>query len=189
MLITAPLFVGWWIAGARYLMADDPTIDEKWRWRDWLPGCSPGSPAGPWNFLVTVPLRYMRPQPPSRPEANTQMALDYLEYSPAARDARERAAAHGRQWRIPCDRSELRTQQVATEAGGGPMKVAVDLDTCDGNGVCMSICHEVFDVREDGLHLLQDAPPDELRKQAEGRRSVLSDPGDHGQGLTHADRP
>jgi ferredoxin len=48
------------------------------------------------------------------------------------------------------------------------MKVAVDLDTCDGNGVCMSICHEVFDVREDGLHVLQDAPPDELRKQLKG---------------------
>ncbi len=35
------------------------------------------------------------------------------------------------------------------------MKVAVDLDTCDGNGVCMSICHEVFEVEDDGLHLLQ----------------------------------
>lgn len=43
------------------------------------------------------------------------------------------------------------------------MKVSVDLDTCDGNGVCMSLCHEVFDLREDGLHLLQDEPPDELR--------------------------
>ena len=27
MLMTAPLFVGWWIAGARYLMSNDPTID------------------------------------------------------------------------------------------------------------------------------------------------------------------
>ncbi|ORW08262.1 ferredoxin [Mycobacterium kyorinense] len=45
------------------------------------------------------------------------------------------------------------------------MKVSVDLDTCDGNGVCMSLCHEVFDVREDGLHLLQDEPRDELRGQ------------------------
>jgi ferredoxin len=43
------------------------------------------------------------------------------------------------------------------------MKVSVDLDTCDGNGVCMSLCHEVFDVREDGLHLLQEEPPAELR--------------------------
>ena len=29
MLMTAPLFVGWWIAGARYLMAQDPTIDHQ----------------------------------------------------------------------------------------------------------------------------------------------------------------
>ena len=36
MLMTAPLFVFWWIAGARYLMSNDPIIDAKWRWRDWL---------------------------------------------------------------------------------------------------------------------------------------------------------
>lgn len=48
------------------------------------------------------------------------------------------------------------------------MKVIVDLDTCDGNGVCMSICHEVFDVREDGLHVLQDAPREDLRQQLKG---------------------
>lgn len=48
------------------------------------------------------------------------------------------------------------------------MKVSVDLDTCDGNGVCMSICHEVFDVQEDGLHLLQTEPPAELRKMMLG---------------------
>jgi ferredoxin len=48
------------------------------------------------------------------------------------------------------------------------MKVAVDLDTCDGNGVCMSICHEVFDVREDGLHLLHERPSDDLRQQIIG---------------------
>lgn len=45
------------------------------------------------------------------------------------------------------------------------MKVSVDLDTCDGNGVCMSLCHEVFEVREDGLHLLQDQPRSQLRAQ------------------------
>jgi ferredoxin len=43
------------------------------------------------------------------------------------------------------------------------MKVWVDLDTCDGNGVCMSLCREVFDVREDGLHVLQDEPQEEFR--------------------------
>jgi ferredoxin len=48
------------------------------------------------------------------------------------------------------------------------MKVSVDLDTCDGNGVCMSICHEVFDVQEDGLHLLQEEPPAALRERLIG---------------------
>jgi len=48
------------------------------------------------------------------------------------------------------------------------MKVSVDLDTCDGNGVCMSICHEVFDVRDDGLHLLRDEPPEEFRQKLIG---------------------
>lgn len=48
------------------------------------------------------------------------------------------------------------------------MKVSVDLDTCDGNGVCISICHEVFDVQEDGLHVLQEEPPEELRQQLIG---------------------
>lgn len=43
------------------------------------------------------------------------------------------------------------------------MKVSVDLDTCDGNGVCMSLCHEVFEVQEDGLHLLDAEPPAKLR--------------------------
>jgi ferredoxin len=48
------------------------------------------------------------------------------------------------------------------------MKVSVDLDTCDGNGVCMSICHEVFDVREDGLHLLDKEPDEKFRQQLRG---------------------
>jgi ferredoxin len=48
------------------------------------------------------------------------------------------------------------------------MKVSVDLDTCDGNGVCMSICHEVFEVKEDGLHLLQEEPPSKFRKMLLG---------------------
>ncbi|MGV0643108.1 ferredoxin [Mycolicibacterium sp. XJ879] len=48
------------------------------------------------------------------------------------------------------------------------MKVYVDLDTCDGNGVCMSICREVFDVREDGLHLLQEQPDEDLQQKLVG---------------------
>jgi ferredoxin len=48
------------------------------------------------------------------------------------------------------------------------MRVSVDFDTCDGNGVCMSICHEVFEVQEDGLHLLQEEPPAQLRDKLKG---------------------
>ena len=48
------------------------------------------------------------------------------------------------------------------------MKVSVDLDTCDGNGVCMSICPEVFEVQEDGLHVLEEEPRTELRQKLIG---------------------
>jgi ferredoxin len=50
------------------------------------------------------------------------------------------------------------------------MRVSVDLDTCDGNGVCMSICHEVFEVQDDGLHLLQEEPRAELREKLIGAK-------------------
>ena len=92
MLMTAPLFVFWWIAGARYLMSNDPTIDAKWRWRDWLRAARQYRLPGPWTILVTVPLRYMRPSHHPRTEASTQMAMDYLEHSPAAKAAREKAS-------------------------------------------------------------------------------------------------
>lgn len=48
------------------------------------------------------------------------------------------------------------------------MRVSVDFDTCDGNGVCMSICREVFDVQDDGLHLLQEDPGEALRDKLIG---------------------
>jgi predicted metal-dependent hydrolase len=92
MFMTAPLFIGWWIAGARYLMAHDSTIDAKWRWRDWHRAARQDRLPGPWTLLVTMPIRYMRPGHHPSHEASTQMAVEYLEYSPAARDARERAA-------------------------------------------------------------------------------------------------
>jgi ferredoxin len=48
------------------------------------------------------------------------------------------------------------------------MRVSVDFDTCDANGVCMSICAEVFEVQDDGLHLLQEEPSEELRDKLKG---------------------
>lgn len=96
MLMTAPLFVGWWIAGARYLMAQDPTIDIKWTWREWRRAARAYLLPGPWKLLVTVPIRYMRPGHHPNGEASTQMAIDYLNYSPVAKAARQRAQSHGK---------------------------------------------------------------------------------------------
>ena len=94
MLMTAPLFVGWWIAGAKYSDGHDETIDEKWRWRDWRRAAREYRLPGPWNFLVTVPLRYMRPGHHPGPEANTQMAIDYLESSPTVAAEARSALKH-----------------------------------------------------------------------------------------------
>lgn len=91
--MTAPLFIGWWIAGARYLMAHDPTIDTKWRLRDWLRAARDDRLPGPWQLFVTAPARYLRPGHHPNDEASTEMAIEYLEYSPVAKAARERARA------------------------------------------------------------------------------------------------
>jgi uncharacterized protein len=91
MLLTGPQFLFWWIAGARYLMANDPTTTAKPRWRDWLRAAREYKVPGPWKLLVTVPVRYLRPSHHPSTAASTQMAMDYLEHSPAARAARERA--------------------------------------------------------------------------------------------------
>jgi uncharacterized protein len=91
MLLTGPQFLFWWLAGVRFLMAHDPTIDAKPRWRDWLRAARQYKVPGPWKLLVTVPIRYLRPGHHPSTEASTQMAMDYLEHSPAARAIRERA--------------------------------------------------------------------------------------------------
>ncbi|MFZ1164839.1 metal-dependent hydrolase [Mycobacterium sp.] len=93
MLSTAPTFAFWWIAGLRFLMATDPTITAKPRWRDWLRAAREYRVPGPWLVAVSVPGRYIRPRYDPTAEASTQFAIDYLEQSPAARAARERAEA------------------------------------------------------------------------------------------------
>jgi predicted metal-dependent hydrolase len=93
MLLTAPIFVHWWIAGVRFLMAQDPTISAKPRWRDWLRAARQYRVPGPWLVIVTVPSRYIQPGHHPSTEASTQLAMDYLEQSPAARAARKRAEA------------------------------------------------------------------------------------------------
>jgi uncharacterized protein len=93
MLSTAPIFVLWWIAGVRFLMAQDPTVSAKPRWRDWLQAARQYRVPGPWLIIVAVPSRFIRPGYHPSTEASTQLAMDYLEQSPAARAARERAEA------------------------------------------------------------------------------------------------
>jgi predicted metal-dependent hydrolase len=93
MLSTAPTFAFWWIAGVRFLMAHDPTIRTKPRWRDWLRAARQYRAPGPWLVAVTVPGRYVRPGYHPSTEVSTQLAMDYLEHSPVARAAREQADA------------------------------------------------------------------------------------------------
>ena len=48
------------------------------------------------------------------------------------------------------------------------MRVIVDYDRCEANGVCVGLAPEVFDLDDDdNLHLLQEQPPDELRPKLE----------------------
>jgi ferredoxin len=54
-----------------------------------------------------------------------------------------------------------------TGKGDKQMKVVVDFDLCEENAVCMGLCPQVFDVQDDGLHVLQDEPPEELRAQVQ----------------------
>ena len=48
------------------------------------------------------------------------------------------------------------------------MKVNVDYDRCEANAVCMKVCPEVFEVREDdNLYLSTENPPESLRAKVE----------------------
>lgn len=43
------------------------------------------------------------------------------------------------------------------------MKVTVDQELCIGDGSCVEVCPEVFELRDDGLaYVLQENPPKEL---------------------------
>ena len=93
MLFVAPSLLAWWLRGVRYLMAHDPTVDHKPTWRDWLRAAREYRVPGPWMLIATTPLRYLRPSHHPLREAPTDLALKYLEQSPAAARAREVAAS------------------------------------------------------------------------------------------------
>jgi predicted metal-dependent hydrolase len=88
MLFTGPALAYWWWAGIRYLMQQDPTTDVRPRLRDWLRAARLYRVPGPWKLFATTPVRYLRPSHNPDDEASTEMAMSYLERSPAARAAR-----------------------------------------------------------------------------------------------------
>ncbi len=48
------------------------------------------------------------------------------------------------------------------------MKIVVDFDLCESNGLCMESAPEVFEVRDDDfLYILDENPPEELRSKVE----------------------
>ncbi len=48
------------------------------------------------------------------------------------------------------------------------MKIEVDRDLCESNGVCVRICPDMFSLDEnDNLIIATDSPDDELRDQLE----------------------
>ncbi|GGO08260.1 ferredoxin [Microbispora rosea subsp. aerata] len=56
------------------------------------------------------------------------------------------------------------------------MKVTVDRTLCDGNGVCMGIAPDVFDVDDDlNLHIVDEIPDDPVIR-AQVRQSITSCP-------------
>jgi predicted metal-dependent hydrolase len=93
MMFTAPALLGWWLHGVRYLMSHDPSARSRPTWRQWFRSARQFRVPSPWMLIVTTPLRYMRPRHHPLKEATTDLALRYLEQSPAARRAQE-ARAH-----------------------------------------------------------------------------------------------
>lgn len=49
------------------------------------------------------------------------------------------------------------------------MRVIIDYDRCEGNGVCLAFAYDVFDMDDQNRpYLLQEHPSEELRSQVEG---------------------
>lgn len=48
------------------------------------------------------------------------------------------------------------------------MKIVVDYDRCEANAICMQVCPEVFEVKEDdNLYLSTETPDESLRAKVE----------------------
>ena len=102
-------------------MAHDPTTTAKPRFRDWLRAARQYKVPGPWNLFVICTLRYLRPSHHPSTEASTQMAMEYLAQSPAARAA-------GRQPKPVSGPDLLRTTHRPTQ----PRKAGDRLEVVEG---------------------------------------------------------
>ncbi|MEV7008197.1 ferredoxin [Streptosporangium sp. NPDC051022] len=56
------------------------------------------------------------------------------------------------------------------------MKITVDRTLCDGNGVCMGIAPDVFDIDDDLYLHIADEIPDDPATQAQVRQAITSCP-------------
>lgn len=56
------------------------------------------------------------------------------------------------------------------------LKIIVDRERCDGNGVCMGIAPEVFDVDDDLILHVIDPIPENSELEARVRQAVTSCP-------------
>jgi uncharacterized protein len=81
MMFAGPMLLLFWVAGLRYLMRHDPTLDgANPRWRDWMRAARAGKVPGPALLLGAMP-RYMRPGHHPSTEVSTDLGLDYLHHS------------------------------------------------------------------------------------------------------------
>jgi ferredoxin len=58
--------------------------------------------------------------------------------------------------------------RYGTRRYGDHMRVVVDYDLCESNGLCMAAAPGVFEVRDDDfMYVLQENPPESLRAKVE----------------------
>ena len=90
MLTVAPMLTWYWVTGVRYLAAHDPRYPAGApSWRGYFKAASDGRLPTLKQLFDRVP-RYMKPSYHPSQDFSTEMALDYIARSPAAREAMSR---------------------------------------------------------------------------------------------------
>ncbi len=93
MLVAAPTFAFWWVAGVRYLLAHDPSLaGRRFGWRDYRRAARAGRLPTVRELLGGIPA-YLTPGFNPRQQHSTEEALAYLAASPAAQAAAARREA------------------------------------------------------------------------------------------------